>query len=222
MNRKFSLVELLVVVAIIGVLLSILLPSLSRARSVSEQAVCLSNQKQIGIALMAYYGEFDEMFPYGVPTPFEDLASSFPSTNSRSPQQCLNKFIDQPEVFQCPTDPTPEDYSWWSFQNNPDFAASENKSSYMWNEWSAWFSVRYDQRVFRLYYLENPSEIFQSVDGKHVVSGPGGSMKLVNPLETGKRLDWWHPNKRVVSLFADGHVESVNAYAADSYKTKDY
>ncbi|MCM8530809.1 MAG: DUF1559 domain-containing protein, partial [Lentisphaeraceae bacterium] len=214
MCKKFSLIELLVVVAIIGILVSLLLPSIGRARSMSQQAVCSSNQKQIGIALMAYYGEFDERFPYGIPTPFEDLALAFPSTDSRSPQQCLNKFIDQTDVFICPSDPTPENYSWWSFQNNPDFAANGNKSSYMFNEWSAWFSVRYDRKVFRLYYLENPSEIFQSVDGKHVVSGPGGSMNAVNPLNTNKRLDWWHPNERVVSMFADGHVQTVNSYTA--------
>ncbi|MCM8531657.1 MAG: hypothetical protein NE330_10890, partial [Lentisphaeraceae bacterium] len=126
------------------------------------------------------------------------------------------------EVFVCPADPTPENYSWWEFQNNPDFDANDGKSSYMWNEWSTWFSVRYDNRPFRINYLENPSNIYQSVDGVHVVSGPGGSMLRVNPLQDGKRLDWWHPNTRAVAMFGDGHVQSVNAYVGDSYKNKDY
>lgn len=54
MNKKFTLIELLVVVAIIGILASILLPSLGRARDKAKQAVCMSNQKQCGIALFSY------------------------------------------------------------------------------------------------------------------------------------------------------------------------
>lgn len=53
-NRLFTLIELLVVLAVIGILISILLPSLSRARKVSKQAVSMSNLKQIHVATMAY------------------------------------------------------------------------------------------------------------------------------------------------------------------------
>ena len=50
----FTLIELLVVVAIIGILSSILLPSLSKAREKGQQAVCISNQKQIASANVMY------------------------------------------------------------------------------------------------------------------------------------------------------------------------
>lgn len=52
--KKFTLIELLVVVAIIGILASMLLPSLSRAREVTKRAVCMSNQKQIGMLFINY------------------------------------------------------------------------------------------------------------------------------------------------------------------------
>ncbi len=56
-RHGFTLIELLVVVAIIGLLLSILLPSLSKAREQGRIAVCLSNLKSIGQAAAGYWQE---------------------------------------------------------------------------------------------------------------------------------------------------------------------
>ena len=68
MLKKFTLIELLVVVAIIGILSSMLLPSLSKARKKTEQAVCLSNQHQIGIAIISYADENNAYGPYHLET----------------------------------------------------------------------------------------------------------------------------------------------------------
>ena len=54
MQRGFSLIELLISIAIIAVLLSILLPALSHARRISSKAVCASNLRQIGMAWDGY------------------------------------------------------------------------------------------------------------------------------------------------------------------------
>ena len=59
----FTLIELLVVIAIIGVLAMLLLPSLARAKSKSQQISCLSNLRQIGIALNLYLPDSENRFP---------------------------------------------------------------------------------------------------------------------------------------------------------------
>lgn len=62
-NRGFTLIELLVVVAIIAILAAILMPVFSQAREKARQATCLSNHKQIGLAIMAYAQDYDEFLP---------------------------------------------------------------------------------------------------------------------------------------------------------------
>ncbi|MGB9625382.1 MAG: type II secretion system protein [Phycisphaerae bacterium] len=64
-RHGFTLIELLVVVAIIALLVAILLPSLAKARSGARSAVCASNEKQFGIAVMAYSVEYSGWIPRG-------------------------------------------------------------------------------------------------------------------------------------------------------------
>jgi prepilin-type N-terminal cleavage/methylation domain-containing protein len=63
-NEGFTLIELLIVIAIIALLMGILVPALSRAREQSKRAVCGHNVKQIGIAVIAYTGDNDDLMPW--------------------------------------------------------------------------------------------------------------------------------------------------------------
>jgi len=62
-RQAFTLVELLVVIAIISILASILFPVFARARENARRTSCLSNLKQMGLAVMQYVQDYDEKYP---------------------------------------------------------------------------------------------------------------------------------------------------------------
>jgi len=65
-GRGFTLIELLVVISIIALLISLLLPTLAKARVVTLRTICASNMQQVGLAISEYAGEFRGQYPPNV------------------------------------------------------------------------------------------------------------------------------------------------------------
>ena len=96
-KNGFTLIELLVVISIIALLIGILLPALGAARESAKNAVCKSNQRQIGIAWTVYADSFKEFYP-----------PSYAHGGSWEPMYESTKiFMDEAgiagEAFFCPT-----------------------------------------------------------------------------------------------------------------------
>ena len=109
MKRNFfTLIELLVVVAIIGILVSLLLPSLSKAREAGKRAVCLSNNHQIYLALVNYSDEYESDLPPGNATigSGHGIDSTYSLAENKPYGLAILKvkgFLDSGEVFYCPS-----------------------------------------------------------------------------------------------------------------------
>ena len=65
MKKAFTLIELLVVIAIIAILAAILFPVFAQAKAAAKASSCLSNTKQLGLALVQYANDFDDTNPGG-------------------------------------------------------------------------------------------------------------------------------------------------------------
>ena len=66
-RAAFTLIELLVVIAIIALLAALLLPSLTSARESGKRSVCMSNQRQLGMAMNMYASDFNDAVSYSYP-----------------------------------------------------------------------------------------------------------------------------------------------------------
>ncbi len=81
--KAFTLIELLVVVAIIAILAALLLPALASAKERGRRVVCLSNLRQIGIAVHSYASDNEGKIPYGPRAPlFTNPGDFYPSTGA--------------------------------------------------------------------------------------------------------------------------------------------
>ena len=108
--QGFTLIELLVVIAIIAILAALLLPALAAAKVRAKRTQCVSNERQIGIALTMYNDDYQGFFPAylgwaawggakGTGSPYPNYGWNVPDT-----ARPLNYYLKNLNVYACPGD----------------------------------------------------------------------------------------------------------------------
>ena len=118
----FTLIELLVVIAIIAILAAMVLPALARAKASAHRIKCMSNLKQLQIALKLYVDENRGLFP-----PRSDVM--------RWPAELLNLYRNT-NLLACPTDLQRGVPPASLGASNPKYFADNSLRSYLMNGWN--------------------------------------------------------------------------------------
>ncbi|MDR3707389.1 MAG: DUF1559 domain-containing protein [Capsulimonadaceae bacterium] len=111
MKKAFTLIELLVVIAIIAILAAILFPVFATAREKARQTACLSNLKQLGLAIVQYENDYDETPPDGV---------AHTNTNKGWGGQ-IYPYVKSVGVYVCPDDTWPSVSCSYFINSNFDY-----------------------------------------------------------------------------------------------------
>ncbi len=196
-GRGFTLIEVLVVIAIIAILAAILFPVFGRARAKARSARCQSNLHQIGMAFAMYIQDYDELYPWAVDAADKycpDIWAGYPQWQALIGQmpmvhEVLMPYCKNLEVFHCPSDG-----GFDALDDSPSNLIPARPTAFEAFGTSYFYRTEITFRMFITGQIPNETAInmyFDSHGGFH------GSYDHVD-------------RYRYNVLFPDGHVKSLN------------
>jgi prepilin-type N-terminal cleavage/methylation domain-containing protein/prepilin-type processing-associated H-X9-DG protein len=191
----FTLIELLVVIAIIAVLAGLLLPALSRAKQAARSILCLSDMRQIGLAVRNYADENQDEFPRSQHTAFSHGQSAWGRAIADQLAQEVNSWTNlHRSIYHCPSDrrTTP-----WSYGQNVYFELTPDNDDYIGSPqtWRRWSSIPHPAGTIL------QAETTGSVD--HVMPHFWQSLQDASDVDARRHRDRSNYN------FVDGHSEAL-------------
>jgi prepilin-type N-terminal cleavage/methylation domain-containing protein/prepilin-type processing-associated H-X9-DG protein len=241
LSRGFTLVELLVVVAVIAVLAAIIFPVLSRARSRSHATVCTSNLRQFGTAFALYSDDWDQRFPS--PGGHETYLTAWDHNSGET----INRYIspgkrepsDRAGIWLCPAYMQKAPYLRSEYPPRSYGMNSYLRGAQADNEYPGWPSYpRYPaanadtacwERGIHLSQIRDPAKTILLYEGTYnlstgYVGRPGGMNQVMGfwdvPQNANERAwsEGWH-NGRNIYLWCDGHVAAMRPETRSDFPT---
>ena len=128
-RRGFTLIELLVVIAIIAILAAILFPVFARAREKARQASCMSNLKQIGIAVRMYAQDHHDLLPMANEYPASPPPADGYHQGPPAIYDVLDPYTRNKQIFRCPSYPDKEQTVGYVVNGWPDAGGTRPRHS---------------------------------------------------------------------------------------------
>jgi len=213
----FSLIELLTVIAIIAILVEILLPVLAQVREKARQSICLSNEKQIAMALNTYTQDYDETLPvysYGGGT-----SGYFGYFGTDGPRwaDLIFPYVKARHVFDCPD----AKVSMATYAGGTYFDTQTYSYGYATPSSTALPDANYGVAGRSLARLTSPSTTLMLADSR-AATGEGSArilpLSFDTPLSLNHKVDGNRHSgakgaavtgKAFLAAYADGHVKYV-------------
>jgi general secretion pathway protein G len=216
-ERAFTLIEILVVIAILAIVAAILFPVFSRAKAAAKKTACMSNLKQMGHAILLYMGDYDDVFPNAIDAADRyrpEIWSGMPEFMAQIPympmmNEALWPYARNKEIFRCPADSGSQVLDTHPFLTFPT-------SPSMYNTYSMSYMYRTEItfRRFSQSSLESLSDVNVLFDGSgHWHEGESAltEQDYFNGTAIEKRRKY-----RYNILYGDMHVKSVRYDGLDA------
>ena len=222
--KGFTLVELLVTIAILAILAAMLLPALGKAKEMAKASSCMNNQKQIGTAFHMYVDDNKDYFP---PWVMDSSASAY--TVWSWAWALKDNYQLNIKTYLCPS--TAFSTNQYLIDSRRNTISSYYYSNYGYNHYYVGSLYRptgdlalYYGNSRKMLMFEHPSSTFLTVDGCNSITAPTSSSCTVDDQGTGTINFHDRHNGGANLLWGDAHVsfEKNSYYRIQTEPTKKY